>query len=102
MNDDLISRSALLVVPNVRKVTEFDEAGYGMSYNAVPAEAIENAPAVDAEPVRRGRWEPVLEFVHNVERPVLTGWKCSECGRNEQFIEPYCNCGAKMDAEVEG
>lgn len=39
-----------MAVPNVRKVTEYDEAGYGISYNAVPLEAIENAPSVDATP----------------------------------------------------
>ncbi len=43
----LIDRDALLVVPNVRKVSEFDEAGYYVNYNAVPVEAIENAPTVE-------------------------------------------------------
>lgn len=51
MNNDLISRSALLAVPNVRKVTEYDEAGYSISYNAVSAEAIEAADAVDVVPM---------------------------------------------------
>ena len=55
MNNDLISRSALLVVPNVNKVTEYDEAGFGMSYNAVSVETIEAAPAVDAVEVVRCR-----------------------------------------------
>lgn len=50
MNDDLISRSALLAVPNVCKVTEYDESGCGISYNAVPVEAIKAAPVVDAAP----------------------------------------------------
>lgn len=50
MDNDLISRSALLAVPNVRKVTEYDEAGYSISYNAVPVKVIENAPSVDVVP----------------------------------------------------
>ena len=49
-NNGLISRALLMAVPNVRKVTEYDEAGYGISYNAVPLEAIENAPSVDVVP----------------------------------------------------
>lgn len=49
-NNGLISRALLMAVPNVRKVTEYDEAGYSISYNAVPVEVIENAPSVDAAP----------------------------------------------------
>ena len=56
--------------------------------------------AADVEPVRYGRWEPVLEGVYNLPTPVLIGWRCSQCGRTEQEKEPYCNCGAKMDEEV--
>lgn len=100
MNNDLIRRSLLLTVPNVRKVTEYDEGGWGMSYNAVPEEAIEKAPAVDAEPVRHGRWE--VDMVTNYKAyPAYTyksGYKCSLCGRRERTNkEPYCHCGAKMD-----
>ena len=54
-------------------------------------------PAADVEPVKRGRWEPVLEGVWNLPTPVLVEWRCSQCGRTEQEKEPYCNCGAKMD-----
>lgn len=50
MNNGLISRAPLMAVPNVRKVTEYDEAGYSISYNAVPVEVIENAPSVDVVP----------------------------------------------------
>lgn len=47
----LIDREALLEVPNVRKVTEYDEGGFRMTYLAVPLDVIEDAPAVYAEPV---------------------------------------------------
>jgi hypothetical protein len=56
MKNDLISRKALLTVSNVRKVTEFDETGTGITYLAVPVEEIEKAPAIKAEPVRYGEW----------------------------------------------
>ena len=70
---------------------------------------IDNAPAVDAKPVRHGRWIP--EIVDCIE----TVFKCSECCRLVEMTNdycykaskyashtyPYCHCGAKMDAEVE-
>ena len=94
--NDLISRSALLTVPNVRKVTEYDEGGWGMSYNAVPEEAIEKAPAVDAEPVRHARWESTS----------FGTIKCTLCGCSYNLYRgfaQYCpSCGAKMDGEDNG
>jgi hypothetical protein len=50
----LIDADALLKkAPNVCKVTEYDETGCGISYLAVPVEAIKNAPTVDAVEVVR-------------------------------------------------
>ena len=92
----LIDADALLSSFDVRKVVEYDESGCGMDYKAVPVEAIENAPTIDAEPVRHGRW------IHDINN--LYG--CSEClGRetmSQKKLKPYCpNCGAKMDLEVQ-
>lgn len=69
---NLISRSALLDSYDVRKVTEYDESGCGLDYKAVPVEAIENAPAVDAVEVVR----------------------CKECGQSEPtaLSEEYLFC----------
>lgn len=59
---------------------------------------IDDMPTVDAEPVRHGRWEPMV---------VSSGrdsWKCSECGRRARGKLknlPYCHCGAKMDGSAE-
>lgn len=53
MENDAISRSEALEVGNVRQVTEYDEAGYYMTYNAVPVNVIEALPAIDAVPVVR-------------------------------------------------
>lgn len=52
----LIDADALLSSFDVRKVVEYDESGCGMDYKAVPVEAIVNAPTIDAELVRHGRW----------------------------------------------
>lgn len=92
MNNDLISRSALLSGYDVRKVTEYDESGCGVDYKAVPVEAIENAPAVDAEPVRHGRWtEPYPYDIWDV-------YRCSVCGLDASSPTIYCPaCGTKMD-----
>ena len=49
---DLISRSALL--RKKTRMTEYDETGCGVHVIVVRAEDIENAPAVDAEPVITG------------------------------------------------
>lgn len=65
------------------------------------------APAVDAEPVRHGRW------IENEDTDVYDGfWNCSECGHKiysdlalmeelqEQGYALYCeHCGAKMDGD---
>lgn len=56
-------------------------------------EKIQNAPIVDAEPVRHGHWM-------EARYPLFT---CSECGATYQdtgYGYNYCpNCGAKMDGE---
>lgn len=59
------------------------ERGWDEAINAA-IETIDDAPTVDAEPVRHGMW--------------WRGAFCSQCGgRGEQEFR-YCpNCGAKMD-----
>ena len=95
MNNDLISRSALL--ERLQGVL----AMVGNEPNKTYANAISGtmrdvrlAPAVDAEAVRHGRW------IHDVNN--LYG--CSECRVREtmshRHMKNYCpNCGAKMDVE---
>ena len=127
MNNDLISRSALL--EELQKGTIITDDLYGMGIMAGNDHAmkkIKEAPAVEAVPVRTGRWIERLdgdgEFVHHM---------CSECKADAifQYIieddldegmdgEWYCigkittgieehltnccpNCGAKMDKEAE-
>ena len=57
---------------------------------------IDEAPTVDAEPVRHGKWIYGITLNHE--------WKkCSECLVSQDIFGcfTYCpNCGAKMDQEV--
>lgn len=90
----LIDADALTEVPNVRKVTEYDESGEWISYLAVPVEAIKSAPTIEAEPVRHGRWIRDDQILNRIT--------CSECKRYFDGLEAdlRCpNCGAKMDLE---
>lgn len=87
MTDDLISRSALL--------EEFKEPGFLMS--AIIRLTIENAPAVDAEPVRHGRWIERIEPLSWCEDDVDAFVECSLCGDTMPGETNFCpNCGAKM------
>lgn len=95
---DLISRSALIEV--IFKEWGGDPAYFIGDDNPITdrlafaagyaVSLLNNAPAVDAEPVKHGRWV----------------WKghylvCSECGE-ENDRKNYCpNCGAQMFDEVE-
>ena len=72
-------------------------------------EDIENAPTVDAEPVRHGHWNHlgVLEAYDIAGQKVFAEKReCSMCHFKTNFIEGYglynyCpNCGAKMDEEA--
>lgn len=50
---------------------------------------INDAPTIDAEPVKHGMWLP---------HKILASSKCSLCRRAFAGETPYCpNCGAKMD-----
>jgi len=60
---------------------------------------IDNAPTIDAEPVRHGHW--IFNPKDAIEM-MFTLPKCSECGAESPNGGNYCpNCGAKMDGERE-
>lgn len=77
--------------------------------------AINNQPAADVAPVRRGHWIPIYASELTGWNPEfagcdpIAGYKCSRCGNeaifncNDVFVlSNYCpNCGAKMDKEEE-
>lgn len=65
--------------------------GYALSADEV-AKAVENAPTIDAEPVRRGRWK---RWYHREDDFSIN---CSLCFRPVGWPTPYCpQCGAKME-----
>ena len=65
---------------------EWDNAGFVQK-------CIDEAPTIEAEPVRHGRWELADE-----QEPRRYG--CSECKRLAWDISNYCpNCGARMDGD---
>ena len=64
-------------------------------------ERIDNAPAIEAETVRHGRWIDT-EPEYNYERHCSAHYQCSECGRRTGIRQTrtykFCpNCGARMD-----
>ena len=89
----LIDADALLKVPNVRKVDEYDEGGDFVTYLAVPVEAIENAPTADAVEVVRCKdcvlWRPVDKHIGKC--PFLIG--------EHQYTgdDHYCSCGERAE-----
>lgn len=98
---DLISRSVLLesmgnvVFKNVPVAHQPYVQAACDAYGAVA----KNVPAVNAEPVRHGKW------VRHKPNGAIWTLKCSECGWIDNRITlnakfNYCpNCGAKMDKE---
>lgn len=55
------------------------------------------APAADVAPIKHGRW--IEEYVYAASPYDRLRYKCSLCGRTEEWKEDYCHCGAKMDQE---
>lgn len=72
---------------------------------AVVVAEIEQAPTIEVEPVRHGRWVGLEYDGYADGFPVYDLWECSECGkevRGEDVPDthPYCHgCGAKMDGD---
>lgn len=58
--------------------------------------AVEYVEAVEAEPVRHGRWY----WLAYDAKPEIGNWHCSLCNGIGSRKTPYCpNCGARMDGE---
>lgn len=102
MNDDLISRSALLEEFDWVNRATAGEGNYEEDLRLL-VKRVAEMPAEDAEIVRHGRW------IQSKSVPAYHG--CSHCHAAHKMHEScntyvllnYCpNCGAKMDAEVEG
>lgn len=96
--NDLISREALIKEMEHGKHPEFYD---GQDIANWQMQCIENAPAVDAEPVRHGKWMNVCEMLppeyHDNKRCSV----CSNFALHDRLgrvrMSCYCpNCGAKM------
>ena len=56
---------------------------------------VDNAPTIEAEPIRHGHWE----IIYNNNIPYA--YRCSLCGTTRIDNGNYCpNCGAAMDERV--
>ena len=93
---DLISRNAVLkILDNSRGIRAGQDCARGIWINLMDAIGeIERVPAVEAKPVRHGKWI-------NAGHDAFTQYRrCSSCARllaNAPAYD-YCpNCGAKMD-----
>ena len=87
---DLISRSDL-----IKATADYRCGLYGARRESVEVifKYIEDAPAIDAEPVRHGRWIDPDKY------DIWDCYQCSECHSLYIRENNYCaNCGAKMDA----
>lgn len=90
--EDLISRKLAL------EAIEEGISDAPLYIQATAMQCITEAPAVDAEPIRHGRW-----ICASNGKVALV---CSVCGQVMPFVPeylpgtpPYCNCGAKMDGD---
>ena len=98
--DDLISRKALLEQIN-NLCSDGNEDWIGTDNqsfvnHADVVDIIADAPAVEAEPVKHGRWER-QKYYGGVRKGIVARIICSECGYPNEKTN-YCpNCGAKMD-----
>lgn len=100
-----------LIDADVLELRKFTAAGsmseYGRGWNDALAAVVENAPTIEAEPVRHGYWIE-CDYKHMehgfIETDVNGGLCCSECRtgfkKSELRIKLHCpNCGAKMDGD---
>lgn len=100
---DLIEREAVMKALQTIHTHDGMEISSDVDY-VEACSAIYNIPAVDAEPVRHGRW---------VEKEVYDGdvyYDCSACGESWVLLDgnpadngmDYCpHCGARMGMEEE-
>lgn len=85
MNNDLISRKALL-----ERIKEDAPWWWQNFHSYLIVDMLKEAPAIEAEPVRHGKWLYV-----GCGKP--DAWDCSECSVMVAKQHFYCpRCGARM------
>ena len=89
MNNDLISRAALIFEIQHGNHPKFYDGQHVADWQM---SCIRNAPAVDAEPARRGEWTELYK------NDIWDCYACSLCGYMCDSKSRFCpNCGVKMD-----
>ena len=74
---------------------------YAITFDYGVMEAINNAPTIDAVPVRHGRWvETYSQGCWHYDCPFCDdGYATKQ--REKKPVKYCCNCGAKMDGGAE-
>lgn len=102
---EYIERDAVLAYMSEVKaacITNFEYEASAVIEGMIGEIKDDEIPAADVTPVRHGQWiETVNTWTHDYYENKLI-YKCSLCGRYEKLKEPYCNCGAKMDGDING
>lgn len=91
------------VINKRRRMSEYDEAGWCVTCQAVSVEDIGNIPSADVVEVKHGKWIDVEYNYFGAKR-----YMCNQCSADDfwrkRYIcikEKYCpNCGAKMDGDT--
>ena len=93
----LIDADALkeMICNNVYPIADFfNSRDYGMFWTGGIEKAIDEAPTIDAEPTRHGKWK----YVKAYKGADFGFYQCSVCGEPWWFTLKYCsNCGARME-----
>ncbi len=102
---DLIDRNAILeeLRESYKAALRKAVGGYRIAIGLESAiDIVKGASAVDAEPVKHGKWEPVSTVCNHTHE-----FRCSACKVSVFYVNyirfcdyNYCpNCGVKMDEE---
>ena len=97
MNKEYIEREALLETINEPWERIYEKCAHKPVYDLyrMVVKRIKKAPAEDVEPVRHGKWIPIVSYFHG--KPDGR-YYCSVCHRVENIKGIYCRlCGARMD-----
>ena len=109
MTEKYICANAFISVLKERQ-KEFGgcQRAFGKTATCVLEETInklQSLPAADVAPVVHAHWIHTGEYLTNSDGKRLKKlsdlYVCHRCHRVEAVPELYCNCGAKMDEEME-
>ncbi len=100
---DLISRDDAMSVIESMRIMLNGKNIFSPNIKDSVLDCLDILPAVDAEPVRQGRWIDKRTGAYRAQQ----AW-CSACGKRSGIggiksnqHKPYCpNCGARMDKEA--